>query len=99
MIAMRYGTVPVVRRTGGLADTVQDYDPATGQGSGFVFEEHDPTPLAVAIGRALAAYHDRPAWQQLVAHDMGLDWSWPTSARKYVSLYQQAQAFRRAEGA
>jgi starch synthase len=93
MFAMRYGTVPVVRQTGGLADTVQDYDPATGEGSGFVFKEFAPEAFAAAVERGLALYDDKAAWQALVRHDMGLDWSWDVSAHKYVALYAQAQAF------
>ncbi len=96
MIAMRYGTVPVVRRTGGLADTVQNYDPATGAGSGFVFDPYTPEALIDAIRRALAAYAQADAWSGLRLHDLSLDWSWERSARKYVALYHKALAFHNA---
>ncbi|MGI8588596.1 MAG: glycogen synthase [Chloroflexia bacterium] len=90
MFAMRYGAVPVVRRTGGLADTVQDYDPATPTGSGFVFDEFTPSAFLHAIERALSLYADKAAWTALVRHDMALDWSWDRSARKYLELYERA---------
>ncbi|HUS14020.1 MAG TPA: glycogen synthase [Chloroflexia bacterium] len=96
MFAMRYGTVPVVRKTGGLADTVEDYDQATGAGSGFVFTEFSPEAFGEATERALALYADSAAWQALIQHDMALDWSWDVSAHKYVDLYQQALAFHAA---
>ena len=99
MFAMRYGTVPVVRKTGGLADTVQDYDPATGAGSGFVFSEFSPAAFGAAAERALALYADPEAWDRLVRHDMGLDWSWDVSAGKYIALYRQALAFHAEAGA
>jgi starch synthase len=99
MFAMRYGTVPVVRQTGGLADTVQDYDPATGEGSGFVFREFSPEAFGAAVERALALYADRPAWRRLAQHDMGLDWSWDASAARYVALYRQALALHAEAGA
>ena len=94
MFALRYGSVPVVHRTGGLADTVQEYDPATGQGNGFVFTEYTAAAFLAATERALALYTDRAAWARLVRHDLTLDWSWDQSARRYVDLYRQALALR-----
>ncbi len=96
MFAMRYGTVPVVRKTGGLADTVEDYDSATGHGHGFVFTDFTPNAFAAAVERGLALYHDSTAWEELVRCDMGLDWSWDVSARKYVDLYMRARALHGA---
>ena len=98
LFAMRYGSVPIVRHTGGLVDTVQDYDPATGQGSGFVFTEYDPAAFGAATERALALYADPVAWRRLVRYDMGLDWSWRVSARKYVDLYRRAMVFHSEKG-
>ncbi|HMA33267.1 MAG TPA: glycogen synthase [Chloroflexia bacterium] len=89
MFAMRYGTVPVVRKTGGLADTVRDYDPATGAGDGFVFTRFSPDAFLEAAERALALYAAPAAWRKLVQHDMALDWSWDLSARQYVDLYRR----------
>jgi starch synthase len=94
LIAMHYGSVPVVRATGGLADTVQDYDPRTGQGNGFVFWPYDRWALFAAIVRAVETFKHRDMWRQLQLRDMSADFSWTQSARKYVDLYQRAIASR-----
>jgi starch synthase len=93
MIAMHYGSVPVVRAVGGLADTVRDYDPATGEGTGFVFEAYDPMALYTALVRALETYRHQDVWRELQVRCMRQDFSWETSARKYVELYARAQTF------
>ncbi len=93
MIAMRYGSVPIVRNTGGLADTVEDYDPATGRGNGFVFEEYDAEALLGAVKRALGAYRRKDLWRRLMERGMRADFSWAASARKYVELYRRALEF------
>ena len=93
MIAMRYGSVPIVRNTGGLADTVEDYDPATGRGNGFVFEEYDAEALLGAVKRALDAYRRKDLWRRLMERGMRADFSWAASARKYVELYRRALEF------
>jgi starch synthase len=90
MIALRYGTIPVVRATGGLADTVQNYDPATGRGNGFTFQEYTPHALAQAFSDALEYYAQPPLWQRLMQTAMAADHSWDASARRYVELYQHA---------
>jgi starch synthase len=90
MYALRYGTVPIVRTTGGLADTVAPYDPATGQGTGFRFDHADGTGLMWAIDQALAAHADRRGWKRLMRHGMRADFSWDRSASAYVDLYRQA---------
>jgi starch synthase len=90
MYALRYGTVPIVRATGGLADTVEQWDPATGQGTGFRFEHPDGTGLMWAIDQALAGLEDRAGWQRLMRNGMARDFSWERSAREYVELYRQA---------
>ena len=87
---MRYGTIPIVRRTGGLADTVQEYDPATGKGTGFVFDEESPSALVSAAKRAIDVYHDKHSWQRLISNAMESDFSWGNSAREYVDLYRKA---------
>lgn len=94
MVAMRYGSVPVVRATGGLADTVQDYDPRTGQGNGFVFKEYDRWALFAAVVRAVEIYKHQDAWRQIQLRGMSADFSWEQSARKYVDLYHRAIASR-----
>ncbi len=90
MMAMRYGSVPIVRATGGLADTVQDYDPSTGTGNGFVIDRHDRWALFAAIVRALENYKDPQRWRALQRKNMMLDFSWTTAARRYASLYERA---------
>ncbi|MDZ7372509.1 MAG: glycogen synthase GlgA [candidate division KSB1 bacterium] len=87
--SLRYGTIPIVRATGGLADTIQDFDPETGRGNGFVFQEYSAAALLDAIGRALKVYQDRTTWTKLVKNAMRQDFSWQASARKYVALYKK----------
>jgi len=94
LIAMRYGSVPIVRATGGLRDTVQDFDPCTGQGNGFVFERYDRWMLFAAIVRALETYKHPEVWRRIQLRGMGADHSWERSARQYVDLYRRAQASR-----
>ena len=88
---MRYGTPPVVRATGGLADTVTDTTPETlaaGTATGFRFAAHTPEGLREAVGRALALYRgDRAAWLQVIRNGMRQDWSWDRSAVEYEKLY------------
>ena len=90
MYALRYGTVPVVRATGGLADTVEPFDAAAGTGTGFRFEQADGTGLMWAIDRALGAFQDRAVWEGLRRRGMARDFSWERSAREYVELYRRA---------
>ena len=92
MYSLRYGTVPIVRATGGLADTVLDFDPSTGTGTGFVFEEYEAAAMLEAVERAVAAYGDGEVWKGLVRRGMSLDYSWEASAGKYVELYGRARA-------
>jgi starch synthase len=88
MIALRYGTIPVVRSTGGLADTVQDYNPQTLAGNGFAFQPYEALALYGALVRALEHYRDAATWQRLIQHAMAADHSWDASARRYVELYR-----------
>jgi starch synthase len=90
LIGFKYGTVPIVRKTGGLADTVHDFDPKTGEGEGFVFEEYSARALFGAVKRALDTFHKKTVWKPLQEKIMGLDYSWDASAKKYVSLYMKA---------
>lgn len=94
--SLRYGTVPIVRATGGLRDTVVPFDANTGQGTGFVFEEATPEALAGAVRAALAAFADPAAWQRLMRRGMAQDFSWTRSARRYLDLYQDLVAVRQA---
>ena len=92
MIAMRYGSIPVVRKTGGLADTVIEFDPKSGRGNGFLFEGFDPKALIAAIGRGLDTYGS-DSWAKLVANAMAADFSWNQSAKQYAEVYAKAMAF------
>jgi starch synthase len=94
LISMRYGTIPIVRRTGGLADTVQEYDPETGKGTGFCFEKESYTALMTAIENAFLAYSDKDGWRKLVLNGMNMDFSWERSAAEYVKLYGKAVTLR-----
>ncbi|HEX8203088.1 MAG TPA: glycogen synthase GlgA [Isosphaeraceae bacterium] len=99
LYSQAYGTVPIVRATGGLADTVVDAEPrslADGTATGFVFREPSPRALRGAIDRALALWPDRPAWMRLVGAGMQADWSWDRGAREYVGLYEEIHGRRAA---
>ena len=86
MIALRYGTVPVVRRTGGLADTVFDADERP-DGNGFVFGPAEPDALLDAATRAITAWHDRPRWSALISRGMAIDHAWDGPAAQYEAMY------------
>jgi starch synthase len=90
LIALRYGTIPIVRRTGGLADTVRPWDRTTGEGTGFLFDELSAAGCGAALARAFAAHADGPAWRRLVANAMAADFSWDASAEAYVTCYRRA---------
>ena len=87
--SLRYGTVPVVRRTGGLADTVQQYDPNTGRGNGFVFESYEAGELRRTIEAALYFYHQKPHWRRIVSNAMAADWSWEHQVKEYLALFER----------
>ena len=95
MYGLRYGTVPVVRRVGGLADTVRDADADAAAGNGFVFDAAQPDALRDAIARAFARYRDAQAWARLMRAGMGENLSWEGPARRYMELYEQAHGARR----
>jgi starch synthase len=92
MYSLRYGTVPVVRGVGGLADTVRDCRPGVRGATGFVFLDYSAEALLEAVRRALAAYRDRRKWRSLQAAGMKQDHSWDRSAREYVKIYESAVA-------
>jgi len=94
MIALRYGTVPVVRKTGGLADTVADYNPKTGSGTGFLFEEYSAPALVDGLRRAVEVYQDGKRWKRLMQNGMKQDFSWERSAKEYVKVYRKAMRKR-----
>jgi len=96
LIAMRYGSVPIVRNVGGLADTVQEYDPRTGEGNGFTFDNYDPWEFFAAIVRALELYRFQDIWRTLQRRSMAADHSWQASAIRYVEVYRDAIVFHRS---
>ena len=87
MYSLKYGTVPIVRRTGGLADSVQHFDPATGQGTGVVFNDFDAGGLRWAITTALEWFSWPSVWRRLVQNGMSEDFGWEVSAAQYEKLY------------
>ena len=94
MMALRYGTVPIVRKTGGLSDTVADYNPNTERGTGFQFEEYSGSALIECVRRALAVYNDRTKWKRLMRNGMKQNFSWERSAKDYVKVYRKAMRKR-----
>jgi starch synthase len=94
LIALRYGTVPLVRKTGGLADTVTDPAADPQAANGFTFDEPTAAALLSALERGLALYAERRAWLKLVKRGMGQDISWKASAHRYLELYQKAVEVR-----
>ncbi len=90
MYSLRYGTVPLVRATGGLADTVQNVDPQSGEGTGFVFEEYSPAALLATLRRALETFERPDAWRRIQLAGMREDHSWEASALRYQAVYERA---------
>ncbi|MBI4534933.1 MAG: glycogen synthase, partial [Ignavibacteriae bacterium] len=88
MYSLKYGTVPIVRATGGLDDTIQDFDPRTGKGTGFKFTKYDGGELLRTIQRAVELFADRATWRKIVRNGMSEDFSWESSAKKYLQLYR-----------
>jgi len=89
LYSLRYGTIPVVRATGGLRDTVEEFDPKTGRGNGFVFGAYEVLDLLGAVERALALFCRKEEWTTLMENAMSADFSWERSARAYLDLYQK----------
>jgi starch synthase len=94
MYSLRYGTLPLVRATGGLADTVRNYDARTGAGTGFTFDEYSPQALVGTLRWALGVFADRAAWRRMQVAGMQEDHSWEASAREYVAVYERAAVRR-----
>ncbi|HRZ67596.1 MAG TPA: glycosyltransferase, partial [Candidatus Omnitrophota bacterium] len=87
IISLRYGTIPVVRNTGGLADTIKEFDASTGSGNGFLFGNYDAWELFDAVKRAISIYKQKKLWAKLVSNAKRCDFSWDKSAKKYLELY------------
>ncbi|MGA8368008.1 MAG: glycosyltransferase, partial [Candidatus Acidiferrales bacterium] len=92
--SLRYGTVPIVRATGGLDDTIENFDPKTKQGTGFKFDQYSGQALLDCVRAALKAYQDPKTWQAIQANGMAKDFSWKPSAAAYVTLYEAARKSR-----
>lgn len=89
--SLKYGTVPVVRATGGLDDTIEEFDPASGRGTGFKFQPYEGLALLQAIRQALSIYRGEPAaWRRIQLNGMAKDFSWHVSALEYAKLYERA---------
>ena len=99
MIAQRYGAVPLVRATGGLKDTVQNYAAASDGSTGFVFDDYSGAALLGTIRWAVQVSEDPERWQGLQRRGMAQDFSWDKSAREYEDLYQKAIEHRKKEAA
>ena len=96
LISLKYGTIPIGRKTGGLADTIVDYQhkkgpgPFLDSGNGFIFEKYRSEQMLNAIMRAAALYKNKEKWRRLVLRAMDCDFSWRASAKKYIELYRRA---------
>jgi starch synthase len=89
--SLKYGTIPVVRATGGLDDTVIPYDPETGEGTGFKFGPYEPEAFLRAVEEALKVFRRPERWRRLMRQAMAMDFSWEASARQYLALYRLAE--------
>ena len=92
LYSLRYGTIPIVRKTGGLADTIENANPAKGTGNGFVFTRYDSREMLNTIKFACEVYRDKNVWEIMMLRGMRQDFSWDASAKKYVELYKKAIA-------
>ncbi len=92
--SLKYGTVPIVRATGGLDDTIEPWDARTGKGTGFKFSDYNGEALLLTIKQALLAYQDPSSWQTLMRNGMSRDFSWGASAREYGKVYERARQVR-----
>lgn len=94
LYSLKYGTVPIVRATGGLDDTVEQWEPATQKGTGFKFKEYGGEALLESIRMALAAYRDPQSWRTLMKNGMTQDYSWDASAKEYVRVFERARQLK-----
>lgn len=88
MYSLVYGTVPIVRETGGLADTVAKYNDKTEEGNGFVYKKYDVDDMLKELKRAIKIFEDKKTWQKIMRAGMKSDFSWDSSAKKYIELYK-----------
>jgi starch synthase len=97
--SLKYGTVPIVRATGGLDDTIEPWDARSGKGTGFKFTEYSGESLLLTIKAALQAYRDQGSWQVLMRNGMNKDFSWNFSAKEYVRIYERVRQSRAVSAA
>jgi starch synthase len=97
--SLKYGTVPIVRATGGLDDTIEPWNARTGKGTGFKFSDYSGESLLLTVRQALQAYRDQTSWQVLMRNGMGKDFSWNASAKEYVRVYERVRQLRSANAA
>lgn len=89
MIALRYGAVPIVRRTGGLKDTIQDYHEKTNCGNGISFDEYDSFDLIKSVERGVKIFREGNSYKKIQEIGMNCDYSWDSSAKEYLNLYRR----------
>jgi len=92
MYSLRYGTIPIVRHTGGLADSVKLFEPSTGEGTGIVFHDYDSTGFSWAVNTALDLYAHKPAWQRIMQNAMTQNFSWDRQGALYEELFRRLKA-------
>jgi starch synthase len=97
--SLKYGTVPIVRATGGLDDTIEPWDARTGKGTGFKFTDYSGESLLLTVRQALQAFRDQTSWQTLMRNGMSKDFSWNASAKEYVRVYERVRQLRAANAA
>ncbi|MFH1564741.1 MAG: glycogen/starch synthase [bacterium] len=97
MIALRYGSIPIVHYIGGLIDTIDNFDPSTGKGSGFVFKKYSPMNFLVAIARALENYKYKNTWNRLIKKGMQITFDWKLPAQSYLKVYNRLAEEKRGE--
>ncbi len=95
LISMRYGCIPIARKIGGLSDTIHDYEPLTSRGTGFLFSDYTPSAMQDAVKRALCVYTDSEKMHTMITNCMKMDFSWTSSAKKYIELYKVAAKRKR----
>jgi len=95
MFSLKYGTIPIVRATGGLDDTIREYDPLTGEGNGFKFAEYSAGALSEAVKKAVSIYRDPQRWTALMRNAMSEDFSWDRPASLYQELYTRIHSLNK----
>ena len=95
--AMRYGCIPIVRKVGGLADSVEDFDPKSNKGTGFIFEKYDPLALMITFVRAYEIFKQKKEWDKLMKRAMTKDFSWEKSAKEYLKIFNLASQLHKGD--